>query len=89
MPGSIIADAPIWLQGLFVLVWGAGMVALLHIIREARYRRDPYSHDIMPIPTAHEGRRVPELVGHSSLATTPRYIEGSSDAKRRIVDLIS
>ena len=27
--------------------------------------------------------------GHSSLATTQRYIEGSSDAKRRIVDLIS
>ena len=29
------------------------------------------------------------LAGHSSLATTQRYIEGSSDAKRRIVDLIS
>ena len=30
-----------------------------------------------------------QLAGHSSLATTQRYIEGSSDAKRRIVDLIS
>jgi len=35
------------------------MAAVLHIIREARYRREPYSHDIMPIPTAHESRCVP------------------------------
>jgi integrase len=34
-------------------------------------------------------RAVQQLAGHSSLATTQRYIEGSSDAKRRIVDLIS
>ena len=34
-------------------------------------------------------RDVQQLVGHSSLATTQRYIEGNSDAKRRIVDLIS
>ena len=34
-------------------------------------------------------RDVQQLAGHSSLATTQRYIEGSSDAKRRIVDLIS
>ena len=33
-------------------------------------------------------RDVQQLAGHSSLATTQRYIEGSSDAKRRIVDLI-
>jgi integrase/recombinase XerD len=32
---------------------------------------------------------VQQLAGHSSLATTQRYIEGSSDAKRRIVNLIS
>jgi hypothetical protein len=35
------------------------MVAVLHVVREAWYRPDPYSHDIMPIPTAHEGRLVP------------------------------
>jgi hypothetical protein len=34
-------------------------------------------------------RDVRQLAGHPSLATTQRYIEGSSDAKRRIVDLIS
>jgi integrase len=34
-------------------------------------------------------RDVQQLADHSSLATTQRYIEGSSDAKRRIVDLIS
>jgi len=34
-------------------------------------------------------RDVQQLAGHSSLATTQHYIEGSSDAKRRIVDLIS
>ena len=34
-------------------------------------------------------RDVQQLAGHSSLATTQRYIEGSSDAKRRIVELIS
>ena len=34
-------------------------------------------------------RDVQQLAGHSSLATTQRYIEGSSDAKRCIVDLIS
>jgi integrase/recombinase XerD len=34
-------------------------------------------------------RYVQQLAGHSGLATTQRYIEGSSDAKRRIVDLIS
>ena len=49
MTGSIIADAPTWAQGLFVLAWGACMVAVLHIIREAWYRPDPYSHDITPI----------------------------------------
>jgi hypothetical protein len=59
MTGSIIADAPTWAQGLFVLAWGACMVAVLHIIREAWYRPDPYSHDITPIPSAHEGRPVP------------------------------
>jgi len=32
---------------------------------------------------------VQQLAGHSSLATTQRHIEGSSDAKRRIVDPIS
>jgi|307.fasta_scaffold1517141_1 hypothetical protein len=59
MTGSIIADAPIWAQAAFVLAWGACMVAVLHILREARYRRDPYSHDIRPNPMAHEGRLVP------------------------------
>jgi len=59
MPGSIMADAPIWLQAVFVLAWGACMVAVLHIIREAWYRPDPYSHDILPSPYAHEGRLVP------------------------------
>jgi len=34
-------------------------------------------------------RDVQQLAGDSSLATTQRYIEGSSDAKRRIVDPIS
>jgi integrase/recombinase XerD len=34
-------------------------------------------------------RDVQQQAGHSSLATTQRYIEGNSDAKRRIVDLIS
>lgn len=33
-------------------------------------------------------RDVQELAGHSSLATTQRYIQGSTDAKRRLVDLI-
>jgi integrase len=32
-------------------------------------------------------RDVQELAGHSSLATTQRYIEGDTDAKRRVVDL--
>jgi integrase len=32
-------------------------------------------------------RDVQELAGHSSLATTQRYIQGDSDAKRRVVDL--
>jgi hypothetical protein len=59
MSGSIIADAPIWLQGVFVFAWSGCMVAVLHILREARYRRDPYMHDIRPIATAHEGGLVP------------------------------
>jgi hypothetical protein len=58
MTGSIIAAAPIWLQAVFALAWGACMVAVLHIIREAWYRPDPYSHDI-PNPMAHESRLVP------------------------------
>jgi hypothetical protein len=41
------------------IAWGACVVGVLHIIREARYRRDPHSHDIKPIATAHEGRLVP------------------------------
>ncbi len=32
-------------------------------------------------------RDVQELAGHSSLATTQRYIQGDTDAKRRVVDL--
>jgi len=31
---------------------------------------------------------VQELLGHSSLVTTQRYIEGDEDAKRKVVDLI-
>ena len=33
-------------------------------------------------------RDVQQLAGHSSLSTTQRYIEGDSDAKRKLVDLI-
>lgn len=33
-------------------------------------------------------RDVQQLAGHASLATTQRYIEGSSDAKRKLVNLI-
>jgi integrase/recombinase XerD len=32
-------------------------------------------------------RDIQELAGHASLATTQRYIQGDSDAKRRVVDL--
>ncbi|MBF0383149.1 MAG: site-specific integrase [Magnetococcales bacterium] len=33
-------------------------------------------------------RDVQQLAGHSALTTTQRYIEGSSDAKRRVVGMI-
>ena len=33
-------------------------------------------------------RDVQQLAGHASLATTQRYIEGNSDAKRKLVNLI-
>ncbi len=33
-------------------------------------------------------RDVQQLAGHSSLATTQRYVEGSTDAKRRLVNLV-
>jgi integrase len=32
-------------------------------------------------------RHVQELAGHASLATTQRYIQGDTDAKRKVVDL--
>jgi integrase/recombinase XerD len=32
-------------------------------------------------------RDIQQLAGHASLSTTQRYIEGDSDAKRRVVDL--
>jgi integrase len=32
-------------------------------------------------------RDVQELAGHASLATTQRYIQGDTDAKRKVVDL--
>jgi site-specific recombinase XerC len=32
-------------------------------------------------------RDVQELAGHASLATTQRYIQGDTDAKRMVVDL--
>ena len=33
-------------------------------------------------------RDVQSLAGHSSLATTQRYIDGDSEARRRVVDLV-
>jgi integrase/recombinase XerD len=33
-------------------------------------------------------RDVQQLAGHSSLSMTQRYIEGDSDAKRRLVNLV-
>lgn len=33
-------------------------------------------------------RDVQQLAGHTSLATTQRYIEGDSDAKRKVISLI-
>jgi integrase/recombinase XerD len=33
-------------------------------------------------------RDVQQLVGHASLATTQKYIEGDTEAKRRLVNLI-
>jgi integrase/recombinase XerD len=33
-------------------------------------------------------RDVQEIAGHASLATTQRYIQGSTDAKRKLMDLI-
>jgi site-specific recombinase XerC len=30
---------------------------------------------------------VQELAGHASLATTQRYIQGDTDAKRKVVEL--
>ena len=33
-------------------------------------------------------RDVQQLAGHATLATTQRYIEGDSDAKRKLVTLI-
>jgi len=33
-------------------------------------------------------RDIQQLVGHKSLQTTQRYIEGDSDAKRKLVDMI-
>ena len=33
-------------------------------------------------------RDVQQLAGHSHLATTQRYIEGDSEAKRRLVSMI-
>ena len=33
-------------------------------------------------------RDVQQLAGHASLATTQRYVEGSTDAKRRLVNLV-
>ena len=33
-------------------------------------------------------RDVQDLLGHASLATTQKYLEPSSDAKRKLVDLV-
>jgi integrase/recombinase XerD len=33
-------------------------------------------------------RDIQELAGHSSLATTQRYIEGDTDAKRKVIGLL-
>ena len=33
-------------------------------------------------------RDVQQMMGHASMATTEKYIEGSSDAKRRLADMI-
>jgi len=33
-------------------------------------------------------RDVQELAGHSSLQTTQGYIQGDTDAKRKLVDMI-
>ena len=33
-------------------------------------------------------RDVQQLAGHSSLATTQRYIEGDTDAKRKLIQML-
>jgi site-specific recombinase XerD len=33
-------------------------------------------------------RDVQQLMGHASLQTTQRYVEGNSDAKRKLMSLI-
>jgi len=33
-------------------------------------------------------RDVQQLAGHASLATTQAYIEGDTEAKRKVIDLI-
>jgi integrase/recombinase XerD len=33
-------------------------------------------------------RDVQQLAGHASLSTTQRYIEGSSDAKRKAIEML-
>ena len=58
MPGSLIADAPIWLQAPFILAWGSCVVTALHIIRETWFHPDPFGR-VDLIPVAHEGRIVP------------------------------
>ena len=39
------------------------------------------------LPAGGSQRDVQQLVGHANLNTTMGYIDGSSDAKRRVVDM--
>jgi integrase len=80
-PADVLALAQVWFHRLYSALGFSG--ASSHSGRRTFVTR--CAKNI--IAAGGSLRDVQELAGHASLATTQRYVQGDTEAKRRVVDL--
>ena len=73
----------------YFVAWAAEAFAWPHYTAAELYDRTFITNAARKISTVGGSLRdVQSLAGHSSLATTQRYIDGDSEARRRVVELV-